>query len=467
MLRQRIVDRSARIGVIGLGYVGLPLAVAFADEFRVIGFEIDRRKVEKIAAGESYITDVPSSRLSAHVEDGAFEATADYSGLSQCDAIVICVPTSLDRSGNPNLSYLQNAAQVVAGCLRPGQIVVLESTSYPGTTEELLPLLSRGGLKLDRDFFLAFSPERIDPGNQRFKLADIPKVVGGCSHRSSQAACALYGSIVKRVYRASSARVAETAKLLENTFRMVNIGLANEMALLCHRLGVDSREVLEVAATKPFGYMPFFPGPGVGGPCIPSDALSLAWSAKQQGFISRFIALADDANSAMPGHVVNLAAQAMNQRRKAVRGSRVLLLGVAYKANIDDTRHAPAVAIMHQLRALGATVVYHDPFVQRLELDFRGWPERPPGIQPQNEPHPRLRLAGVEADAPGERCSDPLTSVALTDEEITTADCVIIVTDHAVVDYERVASLADIIVDTRNALNEAQRRSAPGIIVRI
>jgi UDP-N-acetyl-D-glucosamine dehydrogenase len=488
-LLERIADRSARIGVIGLGYVGLPLAVEFAQEFGVVGFDTDPRKIEKIERGESYIMDVDSTRLSKNVGNGSFRGTTDFNRLVDCDAIVICVPTPLEKSKSPDLSYVEGVAHVVAKLLRPGQLVVLESTTYPGTTDELLlPLFRRNGLELDKDFLLAFSPERIDPGNQRFKLIEIPKVVGGCSNASTEAASLLYGSIMQRVHPVSSSRAAEAAKLLENTFRLVNIGLANEMALLCHQLGMDANEVIEAAATKPFGFMPFYPGPGVGGHCIPLDPLYLSWKAKQQGFISHFIALADEVNSAMPAHVVQLAAHALNERSKSMRGSRILLIGVAYKENINDTRQTPAIPIIDRLRAQGANVAYHDPLVPFLEIDLSEWPEWRPrrifnvvqrrrradsGNERRREHNDsRHRMVQVErrsssSDAYTRRRHDGLRSVELTDEEIARADCIIIVTAHAGVDYDRIARIGDVVIDTRNALDDEERRLAPGIVVRL
>lgn len=486
-LLERIADRSARIGVIGLGYVGLPLAVEFAQQFGVVGFDTDPRKVEKITRGESYIMDVESDRLDEKVKSGSFSGTTDFNRLVDCDAIIICVPTPLEKSKSPDLSYVEGVAHIVAKLLRPGQLVVLESTTYPGTTDELLlPLFQSGGLELDQDFLLAFSPERIDPGNKRFKLVEIPKVVGGCSKASTEAAAMLYASIMQRVHPVSTARAAEAAKLLENTFRLVNIGLANEMALLCHQLGMDANEVIEAAATKPFGFMPFYPGPGVGGHCIPLDPLYLSWKAKQQGFISHFIALADEVNSAMPAHIVQLAAHALNDRSKSMRGSRILLVGVAYKENINDTRQTPAIPIIDRLRSQGANVAYHDPLVPHLDIDLSEWPEWRPrrvfnvvqrrrrsdlGDERRQDradgTHREVRVDRRSNELNARRRHDGLRSVELTDEEIARADCVIIVTAHDGVDYGRVARIADVIIDTRNALDDEQRRSASGIVVRL
>ena len=375
-LEARIRERTATIGVVGLGYVGLPLAVAFAQEFpRVIGCDVNPKRAEFLMTGRSHIADVPDAAIAAIVERERFEATHELSRLADCDAIVICVPTPLDKSKDPDLSYIRGAAKAIAGAMRPGQIVVLESTTFPGTTDEtLLPLFSNGGLELDRDFLLAFSPERVDPGGS-FALCDIPKVVGGCSARSTEVATRLYASIIRSVHPVSSARVAETVKLLENTFRLVNISLINEFALLCTHLGIDANEVIAGAATKPFGFMPFSPGPGAGGHCIPLDPLYLSWKAKQQGFVSRFIGLADEVNSEMPAHVVERVVEALNLRSKAVRDAKILLVGVAYKSDIEDTRQSPALPVIDRLRERGAFVAYHDPFVPSLEFDFHEWPE--------------------------------------------------------------------------------------------
>ncbi|HKE37678.1 MAG TPA: nucleotide sugar dehydrogenase [Candidatus Baltobacteraceae bacterium] len=488
-LLERIASRSARVGVIGLGYVGLPLAVEFAQRFGVVGFDTDPRKIERLGRGESYIMDVEDERVGEIVKSGAFSGTTDFNRLVDCDAIIICVPTPLEKSKSPDLSYVEGVAHAVAKLLRPGQLVVLESTTYPGTTDELLlPLFQSGGLELDKDFLLAFSPERIDPGNKRFKLVEIPKVVGGCSNASTEAASLLYGSIMERVHPVSTSRAAEAAKLLENTFRLVNIGLANEMALLCHQLGMDANEVIEAAATKPFGFMPFYPGPGVGGHCIPLDPLYLSWKAKQQGFISHFIALADEVNSAMPAHIVALAASALNDRSKSMRGSRILLVGVAYKENINDTRQTPAIPILDRLRAQGANVAYHDPLVPFMEIDLKEWPEwRPRRVfkvvqrrrrtdngmeRRQDRREGEHRAVHVERRSPSSevhtrRRHDGLRSVDLTDEEIARADCVIIVTAHSGVDYDRIAKIADVVIDTRNALDDEQRRTASGLVVRL
>jgi UDP-N-acetyl-D-glucosamine dehydrogenase len=350
------------------------------------------------------------------------------------------VPTPLRKTKEPDVSYILAAAEQITQNLRRGQLIILESTTYPGTTDEvLLPMFEGKGLKLDEDFLLAFSPERVDPGNPQFQTHNIPKVVGGCTDDSTAAAAHLYSQIVKEVHAVSSARVAEAAKLLENTFRAVNIGMANEMARLCYTLGIDTWEVIKAAATKPFGFMPFYPGPGIGGHCIPLDPHYLSWKARQHGFDARFISLAEEVNSRMPEHVVTLVADGLNDARKALNGSRVLLLGVAYKRDIDDVRESPALSIIDRLRAKGVEVTYHDPFVAKVGLD---------------EAHTGLTGEGLE-------------SVDLTDDVLRQADCVVIVTDHSQIDYSRVTKLASLVVDTRNALNGDQRRESSATIIRL
>jgi UDP-N-acetyl-D-glucosamine dehydrogenase len=436
-----ITERRARIGVIGLGYVGLPLVVEFAQKgFAAIGFEVDEQKAAEIGEGRSYIGDVSSSAVREMVEAGRLRATTDFQHLKDCDAIIICVPTPLRKTKEPDVSYILAAAEEIKQRLRRGQLVVLESTTYPGTTDEvLLPMFEDTGLRLDEDFLLAFSPERVDPGNPQFQTHNIPKVVGGCTEDSTVVAAHLYAQIVKDVHAVSSARVAEAAKLLENTFRAVNIGMANEMARLCYALGIDTWEVIRAAATKPFGFMPFYPGPGIGGHCIPLDPHYLSWKARQHGFDSRFIGLAEEVNSRMPEHVVTLVADGLNDAEKAMKNSRVLLVGVAYKKDINDVRESPALSIIDRLRAKGAAVSYHDPFVAEVRFD------------------------DAHTDAGGE----PLASVELTDEELRSADCVVIVTDHSELDYRRITQLAPLIVDTRNALNGELRRGSIARIIRL
>jgi UDP-N-acetyl-D-glucosamine dehydrogenase len=417
-LLSKIIERRAVVGIIGLGYVGLPLAVEFSrGGFNTIGFEVDQPRIDTINAGRSYIPDVPTEMVRSLVERGKLSATSDFSKLRDTDAVIICVPTPLRKTKEPDISYILAAAGQVQAHLHSPQLVILESTTYPGTTEEvLLPMLEETGQKLDRDFYLAFSPERVDPGNGQFHTRNIPKVVGGVSSMSTEVTSALYQTIVERVHKVSGARVAESAKLLENTFRSVNIGLVNEMAQLCYHLGIDSWEVIQAAATKPFGFMAFYPGPGIGGHCIPLDPHYLSWKARLHGFEARFISLAEEVNSHMPQHVVQLVQDGLNERSKSLKGSRVLILGVAYKRDINDVRESPALAIVEELLRKGAEVSYHDPFVPQMTLDGKG----------------------------------ALSSEALTDESLTGCDCAVIVTDHSGFDYSRVVRLAPFVVDTRN-----------------
>lgn len=445
MIKNEIIrlleNKSVRVGVIGLGYVGLPLASEFAGKgLKATGFEVDESKAARINAGESYIGDVESSVIKEMVEAGRLIATTDFDALEDCDAIIICVPTPLRKTKEPDVSYILAAAGEIQKRLRRGQLVILESTTYPGTTDEvLLPMLEETGLKLDEDFLLAFSPERVDPGNAKFQTHNIPKVVGGVTDDSTEAAAFLYSQIVNEVHAVSSARVAEAAKLLENTFRAVNIGMANEMARLCYALSIDTWEVIRAAATKPFGFMPFYPGPGIGGHCIPLDPHYLSWKGRQHGFDSRFIGLAEEVNSRMPDHVVQLIADGLNDDRKSMKGSRVLLLGVAYKKDIDDVRESPALSIIDRLRSKGCEVHYHDPFVREVRFD----------------------------DTHASFTGEPLASIDLTDDEIREADCVVIVTDHTQIDYQRVIDLASLVVDTRNALNGELRKGSAARIIRL
>ncbi|MDQ3668434.1 MAG: nucleotide sugar dehydrogenase [Acidobacteriota bacterium] len=436
-----IANKRAHVGVIGLGYVGLPLLVEFAGKgYQSTGFEVDANKAAQINSGRSYIGDVAHATVKRLVDDKLLTATTDFNHLGDCDALIICVPTPLRKTKEPDVSYILAAAEEIKKRLRRGQLIILESTTYPGTTNEvLLPMFEETGLKLDEDFLLAFSPERVDPGNPQFQTHNIPKVVGGVTPDSTEAAATLYSQIVKDVHSVSSARVAETAKLLENTFRAVNIGMANEMARLCYALNIDTWEVIRAAATKPFGFMPFYPGPGIGGHCIPLDPHYLSWKARQHGFDSRFIGLAEEVNSRMPDHVVQLISDGLNDARKAMNGSRILLLGVAYKKDIDDVRESPALSIIDRLRAKGAEVHYHDPFVKEIRFD----------------------------DAHTEGGSEPLASEPLSDEALSAADCLVIVTDHSEIDYIRVCRLAPLIVDTRNALNGDLRRDSTARIIRL
>jgi len=369
-LSKKIESRRAHLGVIGLGYVGLPLAVEFGRAgFQVTGIDIDKRRVHRLERGESYIQDVPTSEVRALVRAGNLKATSDFSVLRRVDAVNVCVPTPLSKQRDPDVSYIVAAAKQVATYLHPGMLVILESTTYPGTTDELiLPLLTETGMKVGEDFFLAFSPERVDPGNPRFNTRNIPKVVGGVTPVCTEVAVRLYQQRLEQVIAVSSPQVAEMVKLLENTFRSVNIGLVNELALMCSRLHIDVWEVIQAAATKPFGFMPFYPGPGLGGHCIPIDPFYLSWKARASGFEARFIELAGYVNGQMPDHVVNLVAQSLNRRGHAVHGSRILVLGVAYKADIDDTRESPSIDIMETLRERGARIEYSDPYVPTLQF---------------------------------------------------------------------------------------------------
>ncbi len=440
-LEKLIAERSALVGVIGLGYVGLPLIVEFCLKgFNTIGFEVDAKKADEINAGRSYIVDVTSVNVEKCVDDGRLSATTDFSKLNDCDAIIICVPTPLRKTKDPDMSYILTAGGEIQKYMRRAQLIILESTTYPGTTDEVLqPMFEKKGFKLDEDFLLAFSPERVDPGNPQFQTHNIPKVVGGVSPASTDIAALLYGQIVESVYSVSSARVAEAAKLWENTFRAINIGMANEMAKLCNALGIDTWEVVGAAATKPFGFMPFYPGPGIGGHCIPLDPHYLSWKARQHGFDSQFISLAEQVNSNMPAYVVELASTALNESKKAVNGSKILILGVAYKKDIDDMRESPALSIIDLLRADGADVYYHDPFVAEVTFDH----------------------AYTIGDG------DPLYNKELTDDLIKQSDCVIICTEHSPVDYDRVCELASLIVDTRNALSVETRNGSKARIVRL
>jgi len=417
-LKRRIEEKTARIGVIGLGYVGLPLAVEFAREgFDVTGFDVDASKVEEINAGRSYILDVPTKDVAAAVGAGRLRATSDMSLLHDMDVIDICVPTPLRKTRDPDLSYVVQAVDAVKARLRRGQLVILESTTYPGTTDEVVqPALEETGLKVGQDFFLAFSPERVDPGNQAFSTRTIPKVVGGADPASTALAAALYGAVIDRVVPVTSTQVAEMVKLLENTFRAVNIGLVNEIALMSHRMHIDVWEVIEAAATKPFGFMPFYPGPGLGGHCIPIDPFYLSWKARQSGFECRFIELAGQINSSMPAFVVDRIGEALNTMKKAINGSRVHVFGVAYKKDVSDMRESPALDVLELLHRRGADLSYTDPYVPVLE-------------------HGDLHLESVpESEAgPG-------------------VDCAVICTNHAVFDYASMPGRFPLVVDTRNAL---------------
>jgi UDP-N-acetyl-D-glucosamine dehydrogenase len=420
-LRRAIDQRSARVGVIGLGYVGLPLVELFVTKgFPVLGLDIDPVKVERLEAGESYIGHIASERVRALVDSGRFEATADFARLVEADAILICVPTPLGIHHEPDLSAVTATGWTISQHLRPGQLVVLESTTYPGTTRDVLrPALEAGGLVAGRDFFLAYSPEREDPGNPRYSAGLIPKVVGGCDETSKALAAALYGAAVPEVVEVSSCEVAEACKILENTYRAVNIALVNELKLVFDRMKIDVWEVIDAARTKPFGFQAFYPGPGLGGHCIPIDPFYLTWAARSYGVHTRFIELAGEINTAMPGHVVERVVAALNDRGRALKGSKILVLGAAYKPNVDDCRESPAIELLERLEEGGAFVAYNDPHVLVL---------------------PPLRGHSIR-----------LASVVLSAELLAAQDCVLIATDHALYDWELIARHATLLIDTRGA----------------
>jgi UDP-N-acetyl-D-glucosamine dehydrogenase len=417
-LRERISKKTARVGVVGLGYVGLPLAVEFARAgFEVVGMDVQQSKVDQFNSGHSYVKDVKDHVFKPLVESGKIRATTDFSAIAELDTVDICVPTPLRKTKDPDMSYVVSATDAIAEYLHPGLLVMLESTTYPGTTEELvLPKLSSNGLKVGEDFFLCFSPERVDPGNPKYQTSNIPKVVGGITPACTEIGALFYKQALDTVVPVSSTRVAEMVKLLENTFRMINIGLVNELALMCDRMNIDVWEVIDAAATKPFGFMPFYPGPGLGGHCIPIDPFYLSWKSKESGIEARFIELAGYINGRMPEFAVEKIQNALNDASKPVRGSHIHILGVAYKRDIDDVRESPALDIILLLQRRGARVTFSDPHVKKIQSDG----------------------AVLEAQ-------DMLPSVSA-------ADCVVIVTDHSGVDYPAVVERSKLIVDTRNAL---------------
>jgi len=423
VLADKIRTKSARVGVIGLGYVGLPLAVEYAEAgFQVTGIDLDVTKTSRINAGDSYVGDVACSVLASTVKNGRLRATTDFSSILDFDTVNICVPTPLRKTKDPDMSYIVAACEEIARYIHSGMLVILESTTYPGTTDELvLPMLERSGLKAGRDFFLCFSPERVDPGNPTFHTKNIPKVVGGSTAECTKMGKLFYSQALENVVGVSSTRVAEMVKLLENTFRMINIGLANEMAIMCDGMRIDVWEVIEAAATKPFGFMPFYPGPGLGGHCIPIDPFYLSWKTKQAGIEARFIELAGYINGQMPHFVVQKIANALNEARKPVKGSKIVVYGVAYKRDIEDVRESPALDILHLLKRQGAEVSYVDPHVPEIRLND-----------------------GVL------RCGDA--------ESLRTADCVVIVTDHSALDCQALLRDSKLIVDTRNALKGIQSK---------
>jgi len=418
-LQDKLRTGDAHLGTLGLGYVGLPLSVEFATGgLRVTGFDLSAEKVAAVNRGESYIKDVPAERVKALVQAKKLDASSDFDRLGECDALIICVPTPLGKTKDPDLTMVVDAAKAIAERLKPGQLVVLESTTYPGTTEELiLPILTAKGLKVGETFFLAFSPERVDPGNARFHTRNTPKIIGGMTETCTRVAQALYARAIDTVIPVSSTQTAEMVKLLENTFRSVNIGLVNEVALMCDRLGVDVWEVIDAAASKPFGFMPFYPGPGLGGHCIPIDPLYLSWKLKTLNYRARFIELAGEVNSQMPDYVCDVVADALNDREKSVKGSRVLVLGVTYKRDIEDVRESPALDIIKILEGKGARVSYNDPYVPELHLDHSQ------GVMRSQDLIPSVRAA----------------------------DLVVIVTDHSSYPYREIVEAAPVVVDTRNA----------------
>ncbi|MBI3468001.1 MAG: nucleotide sugar dehydrogenase [Planctomycetes bacterium] len=425
-LLQAIGDKTARVGVIGLGYVGLPLVQAFTKAgFRVTGFDVDESKIQKLEAGQSYIGHIPASQIVELLERRLFHPTADFAELRDVDAIIICVPTPLTEAREPDLSAVVGTAQTISAHLRRGQLVVLESTTYPGTTEEVVrPILERSDLKAGLDFHLAFSPEREDPGNPRYSARNIPKVVGGIDARSLELAAEMYSQVVVDVVRVSSTQVAEACKILENTYRAVNIALVNELKMLFDRMGIDVWEVIRAASTKPFGFQPFYPGPGLGGHCIPIDPFYLTWIARRYEFATRFIELAGEINTSMPAYVVSRVMEYLNELGKPMNGSKILMLGVAYKRDVDDPRESPAFVIMEQLLTRGARVTYNDPHVPRL---------------------PKMRRHALQ-----------MVSLPLTPDVLAEQDCVLIVTDHSSYDWPWIVAHSRLVVDTRDATRDVQ-----------
>ena len=422
--KAKIKDKSLNIGIIGLGYVGLPLAVEFAKAgFSVTGFDADAEKISQINKGRSYISDVPPEDVRDLTSSKKLIATPDKALLNKMDAIIICVPTPLRKTKEPDISFILSATEDIVRSLRKGQLIVLESTTYPGTTDEvILAKLGADSLKVGKDFFLAFSPERVDPGNAKYKTKDIPKVVGGATEICTDLAKLLYSQIIKEVIPVSSTRSAEMVKLLENTFRAVNIGLINELALMCNKMNLDIWEIIDAAKTKPFGFMPFYPGPGWGGHCIPCDPIYLSWKARLHGFEARFIELAADINAFMPHYVVNRITDGLNEQKKALKGSRILIVGITYKKDINDMRESPALPIINTLIEKEAKLQYHDPLVPNFKID------------------------GLKLD-----------SIDLTKENISSSDCVVIVTDHMALDYKLIVANAKLILDARNALKDFRK----------
>ncbi|MDO8525886.1 MAG: nucleotide sugar dehydrogenase [Candidatus Omnitrophota bacterium] len=425
-LKTKILNREAKIAIIGLGYVGLPLALTFVQKgFRVYGLDVDEGRVLKLGKGISYILDTPSSEIKEAIASGKLAVSNDFTSIREADAVIICVPTPLYKTKEPDVSYIVSAVKNIKKYMKRGQIIVLESTTYPGTTEEvMLPVLEEGGMKEGKDFYLAFSPERIDPGNPNYNTKNTPKIIGGISKNSTDIAKLLYEQAIDTVIPVSSSKVAEMVKLLENTFRIVNIGLVNEIMLMCDKLGVNVWEVIDAAKTKPYGFMPFYPGPGVGGHCIPIDPIYLSWKARMHGFEARFIDLASQVNSEMPRYVVSKIIEGLNDHRKSLRRSKVLAVGVAYKKDVKDLRESPALEIIDILIKKGARVSYHDPHL------------------------PYLKIAGIN-----------LKSVPFDKKSFKDSDCVVIVTDHSNVDYKFIAKNSKLVIDTRNVLKRVKNKS--------
>jgi len=417
-LEEKIKNKSAKLGIVGLGYVGLPLAVAFAEAgFRVLGFDVQQKRVDLVNEGKSYIADVSNERLSTTLTNGAFEATTDQNRLSEVDAICICVPTPLTKTKEPDLSYVTQESEEISKHLRPGQLVILESTTYPGTTREVvLPILQRSGLNVGSDFYLAFSPERVDPGNKKYTIKNTPKVVGGVNPESTELAELLYRQVADAVVPVSCPEVAEMTKVFENVFRSVNIALVNELAQLCERMGISVWEVIDATATKPFGYMPFYPGPGVGGHCIPLDPYYLANKAMEYDFHTRFIELAAEINEGMPYYVTLHIMEALNAQGKSLNGAKVLVLGVAYKKDVEDVRDSPSLKLIQLLKEKGAKVSYNDPFIPQIQLS-----------------------------------QGKLDSVDLTEEYLSSADCTVIATNHSCYNLEQIVTWSKLVFDTRGA----------------
>jgi len=432
-LEERIREHNLRIGVIGLGYVGLPLAVDFASAgFEVTGIDIDQGKVDRVNAGRNYIQDVSDAELKGLVDTGKLTATTDFRAIQDLQAVSICVPTPLNKLKDPDVSYILNALEQIAENLHPGLIVVLESTTYPGTTKELvLPKLEESGLQVGKDFYLAFSPERVDPGNPSYHTKNTPKVLGGITPECTRTAMRLYQEVIENIVPVSSTEAAELVKLLENTFRSINIGLVNEMAIMAEKLGVDIWEVIDAAGTKPFGFMKFYPGPGLGGHCIPIDPHYLAWKMKTLDYKARFIELAGEINTEMPYHVVQLVMEGLNRHKQSVNGAKILLFGAAYKPNINDVRESPSLDIINLLRQKGATVDYYDPFIPEIKLD-----------------------------------GESLQSVSYSDDLMEQYDCCVIATDHSTFDYQQIVEHSKLVIDTRNAIKK-QDGTLPAHVIKL